>query len=223
MNWPFHIYLVWVSIDIQLNVKQNYHLSNILIKDYLITSTYFHRVWIIFCFVQFVLQQLNLSSKINISMKKFSSSNVTTGMLSKNFKKIAETLVTSGKGFVFMNTSAFWERFQLEVLATIRQLGCPPFFMTLSFADLHWNDYIANIFKLKRQKISAENIINMSYFQKCEILNEIPVFAARHFQYRVDIFFTEILMGSNHLGKIKYYAVRVEFQFRGSPHIHSFL
>ena len=26
------------SLDIQLNVKQNYHQSNILIKDYLITS-----------------------------------------------------------------------------------------------------------------------------------------------------------------------------------------
>ena len=25
------------------------------------------------------------------------------------------------------------------------------------------------------------------------------------------------------LGKIKYYAIRAEFQFRGSPHIHSFL
>ena len=24
-------------------------------------------------------------------------------------------------------------------------------------------------------------------------------------------------------GKVKYYAIRVEFQFRGSPHIHSFL
>ena len=136
-------------------------------------------------FVQFVLQQLNLNSKINIAMKKFSSSNVTAGMLSKNFKKTVETLVTSDKGYVFMNTikgtPAFWKRFQLEVLAMIRQLGCPTFFMTLSCADLHWNDLIANIFKLKRQKMSDENINNLSYFQKCEILNENPVFVACHF------------------------------------------
>ena len=75
-------------------------------------------------------------------------------MLSKNFKKTVQTLVTSDKGFGFMNTikrtPAFWKRFQLEVLATIRQLGCPTFFMTLSCADLHWNDLIVNIFKLKR-------------------------------------------------------------------------
>ena len=45
---------------------------------------------------------------------------------------------------------------------------------------------------------------------------------ARHFQYRVECFFKEIIkLGS--LGKTIYYAIRVEFQLRGSPHIHSFL
>ena len=111
-------------------------------------------------------------------MKKFSSTNVTAGMLRKNFKKTVETLATSDKGFVFMNTikgtPAFWKRFQLEVLAMIRRLGCPTFFVTLSCADLHWNDLIANMFKLKRQNISEEHIKNISYFQKCEILNENP-------------------------------------------------
>ena len=169
-------------------------------------------------FIQFVLQQLNLNSKINIAMKKFSSSNVTAGMLSINFKKTVETLVTSDKGFLFMNTikgtSAFWKRFQLEILAIIRQLGSQTFFMTLSCADLHWIDLIANIFKLKRQNISEEHVKNMSYFQKCEILHENPVFVALHFQYRFEVFFTEILMASDLLG---------EFQFRGSPHICSFL
>ena len=147
-------------------------------------------------------------------MKKFSSSNVTAGMLSKNFKKTAEALVASDKGFVFMNTiketPAFWKRFQLEVLAMIRQLGCPTFFMTLSCVDLRWNDLIADIFNLKGQNISVEHIKNM-------------LFVARHFQYRVEVFFTEIFMGSDLLGEIKYYAIRVEFQFCGSPHIHSFL
>ena len=32
-----------------------------------------------------------------------------------------------------------------------------------------------------------------------------------------------MLKGSGLLGKVKYYAIRVEFQFSGSPHIHSFL
>ena len=56
-------------------------------------------------------------------MKKVFS-NVTAGILSKNVKKTVETLVTSDKGLVFMNTiketPAFRDRFQLEVLAMIR-------------------------------------------------------------------------------------------------------
>ena len=45
---------------------------------------------------------------------------------------------------------------------------------------------------------------------------------ARHFQYRVEVFFKEITVNGP-LGKVKNYAIRVEFQVRGSPHIHSFL
>ena len=63
----------------------------------------------------------------------------------------------------------------------------------------------------------------MSYFQKCEILKENTVFDAHHFQYWFNVFFTGILMGSDPLGEINNYAVKVECQFRGSPNIHYFL
>ena len=43
---------------------------------------------------------------------------------------------------------------------------------------------------------------------------------ARHFQYRVEVLFKEIGVNGP-LGKVTYYAIRVEFQVRGSPHIHS--
>ena len=59
----------------------------------------------------------------------------------------------------------------------------------------------------------------MDYFQRCEILNSNPVLLARNFQFRV---FTEIIIDGP-LGKVKYHAIRVEFQFRNSPHLHSFL
>ena len=49
-----------------------------------------------------------------------------------------------------------------------------------------------------------------------------PVVLARHFQYRVEVFFKVIIIDGP-LGKVKYHAVRVEFQVRGSPHINSFL
>ena len=76
---------------------------------------------------------------------------------------------------------------------------------------------------MNNNPLSDEEIGNLSYFEKCDMLNSNPVFVARHFQCRVELFFVEILMHSNLLGNVSYYAIRVEYQFRGSPHIHSFI
>ena len=61
----------------------------------------------------------------------------------------------------------------------------------------------------------------MDFFERCTYLNMNPVLPARHFQYRVEVFFKVIVLNGP-LGKVKYYAIRVEFQVRGSPDIHSF-
>ena len=45
---------------------------------------------------------------------------------------------------------------------------------------------------------------------------------ARHFQYRAELFFNVTALDGP-LGKTNYYAIRVEFQVRGSPHVHSFI
>ena len=45
---------------------------------------------------------------------------------------------------------------------------------------------------------------------------------ARHFQYKVEVFFRETISDAL-FGEIKNYAVCIEFQERGSPHAHSFI
>ena len=62
----------------------------------------------------------------------------------------------------------------------------------------------------------------MDFFERCTYLNMNPVLLARHFQYRVELFFKVIVINGP-LGKVKCHAARVEFQVRGSPYIHSFL
>ena len=54
------------------------------------------------------------------------------------------------------------------------------------------------------------------------MLNNKPVLVARHFQYKVEVFFKDIILDGT-LGKTKYYAIRIEFQERGNPHVHSFI
>ena len=53
-------------------------------------------------------------------------------------------------------------------------------------------------------------------------MNKNPVLEARHFQYRVEIFF-KVTVLDEPLGKTSYYAIHVEFQVRVSRHIHSFI
>ena len=86
-----------------------------------------------------------------------------------------------------------------------------------------WNELVSIISKLNGLNLLQEDVIsNIDCFQRCEIRNSNPVLLARHFQYGVEVFFKEIIIDGP-FGKVKYYAIRVEFQFRGSPCIHSFL
>ena len=177
-------------------------------------------------FAHSVLQKMQLSSQINIALKKVKGYNLTAGMFSGNFSEKVNAFIAMDEGYHFMNTikgtPAYWKRFLLEILAMVKQLGLPTFFMTLSCADLRWNELIIIMLKLSGGIITEEDLENLSYRDRCDILNMNPVFMAKHFQYRVEVFFKEIIINGP-LGKLSYYAIRVEFQFRGSPHIHSFL
>ena len=46
-----------------------------------------------------------------------------------------------------------------------------------------------------------------------------------HFQYKVEVFekFEKYFMLDSPLGKTKYYAIRIEFQEKVSPHVYSFI
>ena len=159
-------------------------------------------------------------------MKKCCGSSLTAGMLSQNFSERVKSFVVKDEAYHFMNTikgtPAYWKKFLYEVLAMVKQLGLPTFFMTLSCADLHWNELISVISTLNGNKTTDADIDSMEFFERCRFINLNPVVLARHFQYRVEIFLKVIIINGP-LGKVKYHAIGVEFQVRGSPHIHSFL
>ena len=76
--------------------------------------------------------------------------------------------------------------------------------------------------KLNNLGLSDEELKHLSYQERCNLLNNNPVLVSRHFQYKIEVFFKEIILDGL-LGKTKYYAIRIEFQERGSPHVHSFI
>lgn len=77
---------------------------------------------------------------IKFGLRKLTPRNVTAGMLSRNFKQTVKQFIASDEAFSFMNTikgtPAYWKKFLNVVLAMVKQLGQPTFFLTLSCADL---------------------------------------------------------------------------------------
>ena len=78
--------------------------------------------------------------------------NFTAGMF-KNYNHSVEELTNKYQGFYFMNQirgiPVYWKSFPYEVRATIKQLGCPTFFLTLSCADLKWEEIPEIISKIE--------------------------------------------------------------------------
>ena len=60
---------------------------------------------------------------------------------------------------------AYWKKFLYEVLAVVKQLGLPTFFMTLIFADLRWNELISVIVKLNGENLEEDDINNMDLLE----------------------------------------------------------
>ena len=78
--------------------------------------------------------------QINIAIWKMTGLLNAGSFKSINFKETVKDFVPSDKKFSFINaikeTPAYWKRFQSKVLAMVKQLGTPTFFITLSGADL---------------------------------------------------------------------------------------
>ena len=139
-------------------------------------------------------------------MGKVTTNQLTAGMLSSNFNKKINEFIASDQAFTFMNsingTLACWKKFLFDILAMVKQLGVLTFFMTLSSADLKWNELVLIINKLYKLDLLEENIKNLSYQDKCRLFNSNPVLVAKNFQYRVEVFFKKILLLMVHWGKL---------------------
>ena len=121
---------------------------------------------------------MQISNQINIAMRKVVTTNLTAGMLSRDFKETVQQFIASDEAFSFMNTikgtPAYWKKSLHEVLAMVKQLGLPTFFFTLSCADLRWNELISKILKLEGSVLSEDEIQDLSYQNRCKLLNKSP-------------------------------------------------
>ena len=86
---------------------------------------------------------------------------------------------------------AYYQCTFYELLAMIRQLGTPTWFFTLSAADMKWPEVIQTIAKQYGVAYTDEEVCQLSFEERSNWLRQNPVTAARHFQYRLDVFFKD--------------------------------
>ena len=132
---------------------------------------------------------------------------------------------------VFKNmrgTSMYYEESKKNLMAHLRQNGCPTVFLTLSCAEFDWPELLKEILEtVHRKKVTDEYIADLSQSAKNKIISENVVQSTLHFQKRVDKLFSIMQDDFFDAGDDSYhvssYFYRIEFQQRGAPHLHSLL
>ena len=130
-------------------------------------------------------------------MHKIKPGTFTAGVVKSNFKGIIERFVARDNAFSFMSsvkgTPSYWKQFFYDVLAMVKQLGIPSS-LTLSRADRRSKELWYIIIKLNNLALSDKELKNLSFQQGCNLLNNNPVLVAKYFQYKVEVFFTKIIL-----------------------------
>ena len=123
-------------------------------------------------------------------------------------------------------TSMYYEQSKKNLMASLRQHGCPSIFLTLSCAEFDWPELLKEILEtVYRKKVSQKDIDDLSIAEKNRLISENVVQSTMHFQKRIDKIFSllkyDFFKGSTKTYHASSYFYRIEFQQRGAPHAHS--
>ena len=119
-------------------------------------------------------------------------------------------------------TQAYWNSVKIQLYAMFRTLGPPTFFITLSADDHNWTDLMVVLSKCRGQNMSEEEASSLSPKEKQQLMTTNPVVTARHFAHRFQCLLREVIKGTGQpIGEVLDFFWRIEFQLRGSPHVHS--
>ena len=172
------------------------------------------------------LQMKILLGKSQIALRKCKGKNrsLTAGQLKQ--KGILERLVHLDAGFKFLRalrgSPPYFEKAKKDIFAMIRQLGPAILFCSFSSAATQWTHLLRILGKhVDNREYSDNELENLNWEEKCRLIQSDPVTFARDFDYQFNQFLRHFLMsGAAPLGKIADWFYRVEYQQRGSPHIH---
>ena len=122
-------------------------------------------------------------------------------------------------------TSPYFQHSKKNLMAILRQKGCPSIFFTLSCAEYKWDNLIKEILQVKEKRlVDIKEVQDMSSSARNKLLIENPVISTLHFNKRMDKIFryfkTEEPFSPYQMDEFFF---RIEFMARGSPHLHALI
>ena len=174
-------------------------------------------------------QMKQISDKVSLVVRrgKKKGQKLTVGSILNS--ETVEKLVNLDEGYhifrTLRNSPPYLESRKKDLFACIRQLGLPTWFISLSAADTKWPELLKTLGKLVRNiEYTDEDIEAMDWNDRCDLIQKDPVTCARFFDHRVQTFIHTVLRSHHEpIGHLIDSFYRVEFQKRGSPHIHALL
>lgn len=127
------------------------------------------------------------------------------------------------------NSNAYLRLRQKDLFAMVRQLGKPTAFLTMSANEPQWPELLKVLYEFSDEptKIAlTDPLEQLSALERAKLVSKDPVICCLYFHKLIDVIF-QILKSKacSPFGKfyVKDYFLRVEFQHRGSPHVHAIL
>ena len=170
------------------------------------------------------IRQIQGSASLSLRKCKTKGKTYTAGDLKS--ESCVDKLINLDEGFrVLRNlrgSPPYFERCKKDLFAMIRQLGKPTWFCSFSAAETRWIHLIKILGRLIDHKdYNDEEVKQMTWQKKSELIQKDPVTCARNFEHMVQLFIHNFIKSSSHpIGEVVDFFYRVEFQQRGSPHIH---
>ncbi|XP_061173536.1 uncharacterized protein LOC133182702 [Saccostrea echinata] len=172
------------------------------------------------------IQMKQISDKVNLVLRrcKGTEKKLTAGDVLN--QEVLDKITRLDEGYYIFrtlrNSPPYLEAKKKELFAMIRQLGLPTWFSSLSAADTRWPELLKTLAQLNLKKsLTDEEIDKMTWAEKTDLVQKDPVTCVRFFDHRVHVFINTVLKSEHHpVGELIDFFYRVEFQHRGSPHIH---
>lgn len=121
-------------------------------------------------------------------------------------------------------TPAYWQAVMKKVVSMVRQLGKCAFFVTFSAAETKWGELLVALKKIvKGQEVTEEEAKLLGFEEKAEMIGLDPVTCMTHFNHRFASLMKFLIKPKNGIfspHEVLDWFCRLEFQMRGSPHVH---